>query len=651
MGALQLVGHPDFPVVLTTLADDTAGAGFTNDGRPQLDTNNDGIVGEDLASQGISLPTGPEVNNGTLIDNDVDPLIPGSFSYQPGPGGVLGTSMVTTQGLTQLFPSQFPLFDYGNFIDVGADGAAIGLETTTITMQPTLIANDRVASEGNFQGANGQVNWRIEQYFNNGQTDLISEITLNSTTPLGDIRFINYYDPIIGSDAGDVLFTEGTPGQDDFRLTILDGPEEIGFRQYGSFTPGLGMTNASYEGWIADEFPDLITAPVFNLPFTPAGTVDLTGAPLLNDPRFPLPNYGPGILTSALAWQVDPDASSATITTNLQVIAETFGSASNTVEAGLWDGVVIREGADDRNVGAISEQEPVRTNVFNTNSIPSQSQFLGELAPNEQSGDENRRLGFVVNGAVSTRDDVDTYFFIAESATEVWLDIDRTGNRLDSVVELIDANGRVLALSNDSLLAETNPSAIYIANDIDPDAAKPLSVVPERLESTEVTVSESIVEATGGSLVLSIASNVLTTTVPVDAFLLDPAGAIESALELAYPELGDITASLNRRSERVVDPDTDAILRAGEDFVVQLRFDADLFVGRSVPKINISAITVTGATVTASTDEVLFDSQLQDTYSSNPKDAGMRVRLPGEVGTRNLYHIRVRSANTTDALD
>ena len=45
------------------------------------------------------------------------------------------------------------------------------------------------------------------------------------------------------------------------------------------------------------------------------------------------------------------------------------------------------------------------------------------------------------------------------------------------------------------------------------------------------------------------------------------------------------------------------------------------------------------------------DGNPQDNYSSNPKDAGMRISLPGETGTRNLYHVRVRSSNTRNPLD
>ncbi len=651
-GSLQVIGHPDFPVILTTLADDTAGAGFTLAGLPQVDTNNDGISGFDLAEQTARLPAGPEVNNGTLIDNDVDPVIAGFFNYRPGPGGVHVAANTTVQGLTQIFPSQNSLFDYGFFIDVGADGGAVGLETTTITLQPTLIADDRVASEGNFQGANGLVNWRIEQYFDDGGVDLISELSFTSTGPIGALRVINYYDPVIGTDAGDILFTEGTPGQPDFRLTILDGPEEIGFRQYGTFVPGPGLVGAAYEGWIADDFPDLITAPVFNLAFTPNGTVDGTSVPLLNDPRFPTPNYGPGILTSAMSWLVAPTATSSAVTTNLQVIAEVFGTEATNVGAGLWNGIVVREAASDRNVAAIAEDEPVRTGFIDANSIPSQSQFLGEIAPNLQSGDENRRLGFIVDGAISKRNDLDVYSFVGQSGTEVWLDIDRTGAQLDSVVELIDANGRVLASSNDSLLAETNPAALFTAAGINPDAARPLSVVSERLASQRVTISESIVDATSGNLSISIAGATVAADVPVGVFLQDPAAAIANALQNTYPSLGTVSATLLRRTARVVDPNNPSVVtRFGQDYVVELKFDSALFVGRTVPAVAVTTASILGATVSASVTSSVSGSQLQDAYTTNAKDAGMRIVLPGEAGTRNLYHIRVRSSNTVNPLD
>ncbi|GIX00191.1 MAG: hypothetical protein KatS3mg111_3523 [Pirellulaceae bacterium] len=42
-GTIHILGQPGFPVILTSLKDDTVGAGLKPDGTPQTDTNNDGI--------------------------------------------------------------------------------------------------------------------------------------------------------------------------------------------------------------------------------------------------------------------------------------------------------------------------------------------------------------------------------------------------------------------------------------------------------------------------------------------------------------------------------------------------------------------------------------------------------------------------------
>src|SRR5205823_14918764 len=122
------------------------------------------------------LPTGPEVNNGTLIDNDVLPTTIGHFQARPIAGGDIGlavgggsTSGVTVQSSTgAALINQNYIFEYLNYVDVGSDGAAVDLASTTITMQPTLVSPDLVVSEGNFT-TNGQTyNWHVETTFPNG---------------------------------------------------------------------------------------------------------------------------------------------------------------------------------------------------------------------------------------------------------------------------------------------------------------------------------------------------------------------------------------------------------------------------------------------------------------------------------------------------
>tara|TARA_R110002049_G_scaffold2750_10_gene22411 strand:+ start:25159 stop:41367 length:16209 start_codon:yes stop_codon:yes gene_type:complete len=663
-GSLQIIGHPDFPVVLTALADDTAGAGFTRDGRPQVDTNNDGIAGTSLGDQSeadgfAQLPAGPEVDRGLTIDNDVNVNTIGYFEATPQDGHLTTSTGVTVLDSTtgQVAVNQNYFFDFATYVLVG--NTVTRLSATTITQPATLVGEDIVESQGTFAGQNGTINWTAQTTFRDGVAVMFSSLEMESAdgSPLGDVRIANFFHPDVGIPGQENLYLSGTPGNRDFRAVTYQIDQRFGFGHGGYYVDdGQNLVNATYLGFAADTFANLetdIAADAIN--YTVAGTIDQVTLPPIVDPNIGQV-FGTGDVNTAFAWQVDADSTSATVTSFVELI-EQASAITNSValpQPGAYNGIVIREAAHDRNVAAIAEQEPVRTAVVNTNSIPSQSQFLGEIAPNEQSGDENRRLGFIVDGAITTKDDIDVYSFVAESGTEVWLDIDRTGNSLDSVIELIDANGQVLAASNDSLLAEDPNNqtadgrnlAIFAntARGLNPDAAQPLSVVAERLAAQQITISGSIANATGGNLTLSIDGETQSITVPVNTFLSDPASAIATALETlssqadVATDLGNITGSLLRRS-------------AGGDFVIQLQFDPDLFVGRRVPTIQISTVAITGATATSSVEDILLGSQIQDQYSSNPKDAGMRIVLPGESNTRNLYHIRVRSSNTRDGLD
>ncbi|MDE0862900.1 MAG: GEVED domain-containing protein [Rubripirellula sp.] len=648
-GSLQLLGHPDFPVVLTTLADDTTGAGFTLDGRSQRDTNGDGIAFDDLANQGIGglpvLPIGPEVNRGLTIDNDVDINLPGYFEATIADSGDVnfGSSGVTVEELatSTILVNQNYIFGYNTFVTT-ATGVE-QLSATTITQPATLIADDVVESRGTFAGPNGLVSWTTTSLFEDGISRLITVLDLDSgLTTLGDIQVVSYLDEDVGIPSDDILVTTGTPGAEGFRAFTIDTALRVGFSHGGHYIEdGINLVNASYTGWAADAFPQLLTAIAAGTQtFSVAGDIDLTDLPASADPVFGQ-KFGPNDATTGFAWNTDSISTNARITNFLELLSRDPAVAPPLFdfEAGLWDGVVVREGADDRNVAAFAENEPVRSGFVDTNAIPGQSQFLGEIAPNLQSGDENRRLGFIVNGSVTQRDDLDVYSFMAESGTEVFLDIDRTGSQLDSVIELINANGVVLASSNDSILAETDAAAIYSDASINPDAAQQLSVVSQPLPVQQITIDQAMVDATGGELSLSLSGFDDPVIVLVEDFQIDPATAIQAALADAYPdELGSVVSSLLQRQPT-------------DDFVIQLVFNDQQFTADSLPTITVDGSGVIGAVVTSSVIETVLLSQLQDDYSTNTKDAGFRVRLPGELGTRNLYHVRVRSSNTVDPLD
>lgn len=133
------------------------------------------------------------------------------------------------------------------------------------------------------------------------------------------------------------------------------------------------------------------------------------------------------------------------------------GSLS-TPSAGDWRSIRLDRYSNDRNVVVRFETEGNNTGGVDTNSNPGFAQNLGVLAPDEISGDENRALGFDVHGNISADapDDVDVYSFNATAGTEVWIDIDRTSSALDTVVELVNIFGNVIASSWDSF----NPATL-----------------------------------------------------------------------------------------------------------------------------------------------------------------------------------------------
>ena len=168
---------------------------------------------------------------------------------------------------------------------------------------------------------------------------------------------------------------------------------------------------------------------------------------IIGQPDFPV------ILTS-----LSDDSVGAGFQPDGQTLTDTNNNGWETLpQAGDWRSIRLEQFANDRNVELVLENESPAAAAPGDNAYPASAQHLGNLAPMEYAGDDNLRLGFDIRGVLNRRNDIDVYSFEAEAGTEVWLDIDRTTNTLNSVVELIDANGEVVARSDDSLSRNARP--------------------------------------------------------------------------------------------------------------------------------------------------------------------------------------------------
>lgn len=134
-------------------------------------------------------------------------------------------------------------------------------------------------------------------------------------------------------------------------------------------------------------------------------------------------------------------------------LLDTNGDGAATVAAaGDWRSVKLAEYSNDRNVAVFYEGEVATGGTSDANSRAAQAQYLGQLATSEASGSDNLRLGFDVSGSIAydRTSDVDVYSFNGTAGTEVWFDIDRTTYSLDTILELVDSKGKVLARSDNS---------------------------------------------------------------------------------------------------------------------------------------------------------------------------------------------------------
>jgi VCBS repeat-containing protein len=140
---------------------------------------------------------------------------------------------------------------------------------------------------------------------------------------------------------------------------------------------------------------------------------------------------------------------------------DTNGNGSSSGAPGAWRGILIDQYSHDRNVESVLEREAADAAAPGVNATPTTAQFLGALASGEKSSDDNLRLGFEIQGYLNEANDIDVYSFLGISGTEVWFDIDRTTHSLDTVVELIDATGQIIAQTDDSGAETAAGSPLY----------------------------------------------------------------------------------------------------------------------------------------------------------------------------------------------
>jgi len=448
-GALYVLGQPGQPVVLTAVNDCTVGAGFTPAGSPQVETRL-GVCGvPDRPGAGGLGPL--EIEEVTTDANRLrDTLL--------GPGVIPVGNATLVGGLTSA-----GIFRNG-LASIGIDSGIILATGDVMVAEGPNLSDD----DGGFASLQGDADLDAE-------FGLVPGVLATEDTTFLEFSF--QLDPTASQDLffNFVFASEeynefaNSPFNDVFAF-FLDG-QNIAFIP-GTTTPisintinggnplGVNPQNPQFynNNSIADngQFLNLFGYDGFTTVFTAQALA-----------------VGPGTHTIKLAISdvFDTDYDSAVF---LQLGSFANVQVGTQPQPGDWRGVQFLPNAHDRNVDTTIEWETGNATISGTNDRPAHAQVLGTLAPNEKAADDNRRLGFEVRGSLNRPGDLDVYSFQATAGTEVWLDIDRTSHGLDTVLELIDGNGVVLARSDNSGEETANPNLLYR----NPTLADPLVLHP-----------------------------------------------------------------------------------------------------------------------------------------------------------------------------
>lgn len=503
-GMLHVLGQPGSPVVMTSLADDTVGAGVDPAGRPQNDTDGggrplptrpDGTFQIDVIYGPVarSKPAFVEaveaavriwerlLNDPITVTLDVeiqdlpeDRLGEASSEVVLLPYDQVRTAMLGDargrghESVVEKLPT-FPVlqsnavlptdpslpFTLANTVRVNrANALALGFPAATLPGRPSLYDPKKVIDATVRMNVNP---WRLwpdgtPALFDNDSSDGIIGDRSDTTG-------------VVVHEIGHALGFVSAVDDVDVALQDRQLPRNISMTTLDLFRLGKGagaedFTRASrlldpslyhvfYDGGFFD--PSRLTVPGLNIGDVPLSTGKIHGDAENASHWKLIPGLGamvPGLPNGYEQLPTEQDRQA------LDLIGyDVVGGAI----PGDWRGLILETASHDRNVAAVTEQESLGvggtsvTDPTVSNNTAETAQFVGALASKEGASDDNLRLGFEIFGQIHATTDLDVYSFDAVPGTEVWFDIDQSSVGFDSVIELIGADEEVLARSGNSL--------------------------------------------------------------------------------------------------------------------------------------------------------------------------------------------------------
>lgn len=203
------------------------------------------------------------------------------------------------------------IFDYFTYLKVGNSGLQLSQSG------PVTLSGNQVSSSGTFTGANGNlIQWTATSTIGAGSSVLSTAYTFSSTQGLGALQLYQYLDEDVSGAGDDVFFTRGSAAGNDLQLFTIDNAQAYGVSHSGAFSTGQGLSNASFLGWAVDNYNDMKSRLAAGTQtVSPTGVFE--AGPTATTNPYVGAALGPIDIVSVLGWQVDPNATTATIVTTL----------------------------------------------------------------------------------------------------------------------------------------------------------------------------------------------------------------------------------------------------------------------------------------------------------------------------------------------
>lgn len=271
-----------------------------------------------LRSFAFCLVAFPGVSHAVLIQNGIPEGTLGHFSVDVLTGGETVEGFVTAERFaSQDIVTSEVIFDYLSFVDPGTDGQGFrlfGSDPVPDPFNPNI-----VTSTGLFPAVNGNtIVWTATSTIVAGTQAMVTRYTFTTDNggPLGPLRFLQYLDEDVESFGDDVFISLGTATEGNLSLFTRDDTEVYGVRQSGATGPAFGLVSSAFAGWAAGQYPLMLDRIQSEGQVVSVGGFIDDALPSFVHPQLG-PVFGPRDITSVLAWDVAPNANSATIFTIL----------------------------------------------------------------------------------------------------------------------------------------------------------------------------------------------------------------------------------------------------------------------------------------------------------------------------------------------